>query len=324
MIENRNVILIMPKYFGYEKYVKQALVKNGNQVHLIFENMDEVSSYYRFVYVYGKNIKDDVMTKFYIRQFNKINGKVDLVIVIRGASLTHRTMKYLQKKFPEAKYFMYQWDSIENTKSVLNVINDFDAISTFDYNDSVRYGWKYRPLFYIAETRKKYVKYDFCFICSLHTQRVKILNQLKVKYGERYSLFLYMNSFFTHYIKQKYLKKSEEFMDLSDRDVKFSALKLEETQKIYSESRIVVDYTRPNQTGFTIRTIESIGHRCKLVTNNKKVLEADFYHPQNVYVYDLDNFNIPKSFIESEYVELAPEIYKEYYIDKWLDDITSE
>ena len=86
-------------------------------------------------------------------------------------------------------------------------------------------------------------------------------------------------------------------------------------------SNIVVDYTHLSQTGFTMRTCEAIGHRCKLVTNNKLVKEADFYNENNVYIYDVDNFQIPESFINSPYQELSKEIYERYSISNWIKEI---
>lgn len=83
----------------------------------------------------------------------------------------------------------------------------------------------------------------------------------------------------------------------------------------------IVDYTHPNQTGFTMRTCEAIGNRCKLITNNKRIMDADFYNPNNIYVYDLDNLYIPYSFINNEYEELPEEIFERYSLENWLKDI---
>lgn len=73
---------------------------------------------------------------------------------------------------------------------------------------------------------------------------------------------------------------------------------MSEVNDIMSKSNIIVDYTHPQQTGFTMRTCEAIGHRCKLVTNNKNILKADFYIKDDIYVYDEDEFDIPIEFIK--------------------------
>lgn len=84
---------------------------------------------------------------------------------------------------------------------------------------------------------------------------------------------------------------------------------------------MVIDYTHPAQTGFTMRTCEAIGHKCKLVTNNARVIDADFYDKNNVYVYNIEDFQIPKSFIDSPYHEIPQEILQNYSITNWLKDV---
>lgn len=62
---------------------------------------------------------------------------------------------------------MYQWDGIENNKSVMHIKDYFDKIFTFDINDSKKYGWIYRPLFYDKEMLvdiQKEIDITFMFI----------------------------------------------------------------------------------------------------------------------------------------------------------------
>ena len=93
------------------------------------------------------------------------------------------------------------------------------------------------------------------------------------------------------------------------------------TNDILANTNIVVDYTHPDQTGFTMRTIESIGHRCKLITNNKQVLNSDFYNENNVFVYDSNNFYVPNNFLNSNYSSLSEDVYKIYSVGNWIKEI---
>lgn len=313
--DKKNILVIMPKYFGYEEYIRKWLEKKYN-VTMIYENMDEVSLIYRFIYVYLKKYKDYFMTKFYKKNITKV---YDIVLVIRGASLTTSVMKYIKETSPNAKYYMYQWDSIAYNQRALEIAPFFEKISTFDERDAKDNNWFYRPLFYVCKSERECKRhYKICFIGSLHSQRAKVYNYIS-KMG--LNVFLYMYAPLTHFIKQKFIKRTEEFKYIEKKDMKFNSISLEETQKVYSDSDIVVDFTRENQQGFTIRTIESIGHKCKLITNNKKILEADFYNPKNVYVYDIDNFHIPDNFINDEYEILDSKIYDKYSLDTFLEEL---
>ena len=168
-------------------------------------------------------------------------------------------------------------------------------------------------------------KYDLTFIGSLHSQRIAIVNKLHdIASRKGLNTFTYLFTKRTHYIKQKYILHNTDFANGKNEDIKYKSLSFSETNNIFANSNIVVDYTHPQQNGFTMRTIESIGNRCKLVTNNNNVLKADFYNESNVYVYDPENFDIPERFLSAPFTELHDEIYKKYSLRSWLNDILKE
>ena len=70
-----------------------------------------------------------------------------------------------------------------------------------------------------------------------------------------------------------------------------------------------------------MRTYDAMGCRCKLLTNNPHVKDADFYDPQNIYVYDPDHFEIPADFLDTPYRALPPEIYDRYRLDGFLQEL---
>ena len=86
----------------------------------------------------------------------------------------------------------------------------------------------------------------------------------------------------------------------------------------YINEKCVIDIESPTQNGLTMRTIEMIGLKKKLITTNKDIVNYDFYNPNNILVCDRDNFKIDKSFIETPYEELAKEIYEKYSLKGWL------
>lgn len=322
----KNVLLISPKYFGYENKIQDELMALNYCSDVIYENMDEVSWRYRFAYVYLKKYKASIMEKYYGNKLKNLKQPPDIIFIIRGQSITKNVMDQMKKLYPNAKYIMYQWDSVENNQEILNIKNYFDRILTFDMKDADRYGWEYRPLFYcsVAE-RNGSRKYDLTFIGSLHSQRIAIVNKLHdIASRKGLNTFTYLFTKRTHYIKQKYILHNTDFTNGKNEDIKYKSLSLSETNNIFANSNIVVDYTHPQQNGFTMRTIESIGNRCKLVTNNNNVLKADFYNESNVYVYDPENFDIPERFLSAPFTELNDEIYKKYSLQSWLNDILKE
>lgn len=311
----KKCLLIMPKFFGYENIIKSKMISLGFQVDAVYENIYEISSIKRFQLRYSKN-KEKILRNYYIK---RIGNNYDTIFVIRGSTLTKEILNIIKETSPSASWYMYQWDSVKNNPNALKIANYFSKISTFDSNDAKKHGWKYRPLFYISESERDCKReYDFAFICSLHSQRLQIYQEIK-KIASKPFLYLYSKR--AHYFKQKYLKRNDEFKGVIDREIKFTSLSIWEANNYMGKSDIIVDYTHPDQSGFTMRTCEAIGHRCKLITNNKLVKEADFYKESNVYIYNLDDFIVPDSFVESAYEKLPNEVYERYSIESWLKEV---
>ena len=112
-------------------------------------------------------------------------------------------------------------------------------------------------------------------------------------------------------------------MSIPFKNIKFKPLSIEDTAKLYDKSKIVIDYTTPSQTGLSMRTIECLGHECKIITNNKNIKFEKFYSEENVFIYD-DNIKILPEFIEKPYKKNNDEVMYYYSIKGWIDTILGE
>ena len=56
----------------------------------------------------------------------------------------------------------------------------------------------------------------------------------------------------------------------------------------------------------------------KLITNNKDIINYDFYNSNNIFVLGEDNLDNIKEFIEKEYVEIDEKIINYYDFYEWL------
>ena len=318
-LKNKTVLLIAPKYFDY---VKRYQKFTSSKVILCYENLDEVNFWYRFTYVYLSVFKNKMLDRHYSKIAQKFEGDIDVVLVIRGSSCSENTMKLFRKAFKQNCYFiLYQWDSVENNINALKIARYFDRVLTFDIADSKKYGWKYRPLFYISDESIEYDarSIDAAYICSIHSKRVELYKKIKSSAKEnKIKLYKHIYSNPKIFFKRKYINRANEFHDLKISEVDFKKIDNYRLNKIYGDCKIIIDYTHPLQTGYTMRTIESIGHKCKLITNNKNIYEADFYNSDNIMVYDDTNAEIPLQFLAMPYKYCDVDIYEHYSLEAWL------
>lgn len=327
-LAGKHVLLIMPKFFGYDKEVKMNLINQGASVSLIYENMGEVNIAYKFIFAFLKLLRQKVINRYYRKRISEAEHKFDYVLVIRGSTMTDEVLSMIKDRAAEnCRFIMYQWDSVENNRAVLPYVHHFDMVGTFDIKDAEKYNWRYLPLFFVDRLTVQNMNrsIDLSFVCTMHSQRFQIYKKLKELTEKKKWVFyhhVYMQRLF--YMKYKYLDKNPIVSGTKRKDLSFRSMSLRETYMLYQRSKIVVDYTHPGQTGFTMRTIEAMGNGCKLITNNPLIKQADFYNPNNILVYEGTDVEIPDWFVQSPYEEPEEKIYRKYALTEWLKDILTQ
>lgn len=320
---NKNILMIIPKFYGYENQIETSLEDRGAYVHVIYDNLEGLNYIYRFICVYIPKLKSVLCKLYYFRKIQKLDKNIDFVFVIKGSSLTNEIIKSMKKRFKETTtYIYYLWDNSANCPSCINISDEFDKVATFDKEDANKFGWDFRPLFFIPRLCKNKVRnIEVLYTGAVHSKRSYIIQKIKkITHDNHLSATISLYSKRLVYYKKKYIDRKEEYKILNRNDVTFAPLSVAQMYELYSKTKVIVDYTHPSQNGFTMRTIESIGNNSKLLTNNTQILNADFYNKDNIFVYD-DTFNIPREFFYTSYKPVNSNILEKYTIDRWLNDI---
>ncbi len=324
-LKGKNIVLFAPKSFGYEFEIKNAIISKGANVFLHDERPSN-NTFIKAAIRIKKKLIIPYSEKYFFSILNKYKGKtIDYFLVIRGEAFTKNVLNYIKKEFPKAELILYLWDSLQNN-NVSDIINYYDKVFTFDKIDAKKNKELFfRPLFFIPDYGKipqndSYL-FDVLFIGTVHSDRFKFVKTL-----ESFFLKNNFNTFFYFFFQSKFLYFRKKIYDSSFKKVKikdfyFCPLAKKETIEKVSQTRIIIDIQHPNQNGLTMRTIESIGARRKLITTNKNIKEYDFYNEQNIYIVERNDTEIEKSFFLNEYINIDEKIYENYSISKWVDDL---
>jgi len=70
-----------------------------------------------------------------------------------------------------------------------------------------------------------------------------------------------------------------------------------------------------------MRTLEILGAKRKLLTTNEDIKNYDFFHKNNIALFNRNEINIDMNFIQSEFYEVDDKIYEKYSINGWLKEI---
>ena len=94
-----------------------------------------------------------------------------------------------------------------------------------------------------------------------------------------------------------------------------------EIVEFYKDGKVILDLVRENQDGLSFRIFEAMALKKKIITNNKTILDYDFYNPNNILLLNDELSNLDLSFFESDYQELPKEIYEKYTLENWVKKV---
>lgn len=325
-LQGKKILFFTASFMGFQYDIKKCLESFGAKVDWFDERMSEDTLTKIIVRLNRKAISHKI-NKYYEEILNSITGnKYDFVFFVNIEAATKVIITKYRKAFPNAKFILYEWDSIRNNKNALDNLSIFDEVWSFDKNDCNEYHIKFLPLFYLDKyaylKKKEKYSYKLLFVGTTHSDRytfVKAIEKQVCKKGEQSFLWFYFPSKLLYY-KMKLTDKKFRLTS-SKKDFKFETLHQEELLRIVEDSEIVVDAQHPKQSGLTMRTIETLGARKKLITTNKDIVNYDFYCRENILVVDRCNPVVTEEFLNSKYREISETIYKKYSLYGWLSTI---
>ena len=325
-LSDKRVLFFYLPTFNYENEIRLAMEREGATVDA-FNERPTNNVFARILIRLNRNLIGVYIRKYYDEIIEKTkNVKYDFIFFIKGESISPSIVQKLRETHPESKLIIYHWDSIANNHNAKSLLCSFDKVLTFDKHDSEAMDLNFLPLFYIPQyaaiAKKKVVpKYDMMFAGTTHSERYefvnRIANQIKRQGGSCFTWFYFPSK--VNFYKLKI--DNPRFRSARIENFNFKPMPREKLLELYAESRIQIDMQHPKQTGLTMRTIETLGAKKKLITTNPNVKGYDFYRPENVLIVDRINPIITKEFIEQPWEDVPEEIYRKYSISSWLNII---
>ncbi len=322
----KKILLIMPKFFEYPEVISEELSHMGYQVDF-YDDRPSTKGIVKAVIRVNRNLINRYIRRYFNSMMEVVKQKkYDVVFLISGQSLSFskEMIAELKASQSKAKFVLYQWDSMKNFPYIGEMHKYFDTIFSFDRNDcSNNSDLKFLPLFYsnnyeqIGKRKRNEYQYDFSFVGTAHPKKYKFIKQMAAQLQKVYpKQFIYF--FFPSKIVYFYRKiRNSEFKNAKISEFHFTPIKGKKMEDIISKSRCILDSPQEGQLGLTIRVLEALGAKKKLITTNEDVRNYDFYRPENIYIYSGD-FNYDSIFFHSDYVELNDLIYQKYSLRTWL------
>jgi len=325
VFQGKKILFISTNFFGYEKEIQKTLVNLGAQVDF-WDDRPKNTFFYKALIRVNKNILRKRIEFYYDTIIDGTKDKeYDYIFFLKAESISNKSLMKLKNIQNKAVFILYLWDSIGNRNDVKPLLKQFDKVLSFDKNDIKKYPFMcFRPLFYIedyAKIKQEKLTLDVCFIGTGHSDRYKIIQTIK-KYCSKEEItgfyFMYLQGRIIFYYRKFF---SNTYRKSKIKDFSYVSLTQKEVIKIIESSKAVLDIQHHKQTGLTMRTLEVLGAKKKLITTNKDIINYDFYHPNNILVINRENPEISKHFFNTPYLEVGKNIYEKYSLKNWLIDV---
>ncbi len=324
------ILIIAPLNNNYPLDIKHELEKRGCEVH-IYDERNNPSFIDKIIYRKKPELNNKKIAKYFsfIESTEKLFNP-DYILFISPETINEKCLLSFRETFKTSFFVLYMWDALKNkNKNVKNIFKHFDKVLSFDKKDCEKYGFVFRPLFFPSFCldicgEEKHI-YDVSFIGTAHSDRAKITYQMaQICKNNNWNYYFYLFAqgrfmFFKNYLFDKYFRKLSKM-----KITHSSTLRKDLVYNIMSSSNCILDINHPQQTGLTMRTIETLGFNKKLLTTNETIKEYDFYNANNIMVFDRLSPQIDLNFVKEEYIKPNRVVYENYSLKKWIDVVFGE
>jgi hypothetical protein len=315
----QNILIIAPTTAHIYKVIIDGFRKYAPEVHTEFmsnlcpgykykSKVEKVGNFFMKIFL-NKNIKEIYHRKVIEKRLAILRERYDIIFIIRPDLLSNEELGILKSKTP--KLIAYYWDTMDFFPRKKKLIHLFDKVYSFDIQDCKQYNLELLTDFYYYEPAP--VTPDKTVFCISHVDR------------KRYALFNQMGKFLeenqityrflTNQTKKKWRSPHIESMK--------QFIPYHQMLELLNHYEVVLDIAKPHQNGLSFRIFESIGMNKKIMTNNRSVMEYDFYNPNNIMVFDFDNLVIPKEFFQTPYQALDEAIKQKYHLRSFVKTVLS-
>ncbi|MBO5520572.1 MAG: hypothetical protein J5973_02740 [Eubacterium sp.] len=284
----------------------------------IFEKLFEESgvlhqNHYRSVWrmllaqKYGRKIPDWVLYPQPVLKEDK-----ETVIVFD----THTTLRYLQwlhRKAPDARIILWFWNPVGQGK-MLEWLPPYVEAWTYSLADSEAFRLHHNTQFFFdclaeeAEDARKRAEENK----GARPLKAAFVGRDKERSGALYALAAQLREAGVE-VETKIVPPARKEPRVLYEDL-MSYRQIIDRAK---EADILLDYSTDPEAGLSLRPMEALFFGKKLITNAREILQADFYHPSNIYVLGEDKRKL-QEFLSCPVEAVPDEIRDRYLLSAWM------
>lgn len=290
---------------SFEKFYLRHMKKEYVDARPFFKKMGEGMRYFSLIHI--QLLKLPFQSIWYGGWKDELND-YDRVIVF-DRNYNWDILKYIHKKNPNCRIIVWYWNPLSKSERIPEKYRKFCEEWSFDLADCQKYNLQYNVQFTFRELYMELGinEYDLYFL-GVDKGRATELSRLK-KIAEK-------------------IGKKTKFLVIKDKESKCeqieysNSISYEENLQNLKKSICVVEMTQCQQSGLTLRAIEALASGKKILTNNRALMNYEFYDPTRILTIDnsIDFEKKLKEFLEVNLDEMDRSYSSRYFFEAWLEN----
>ncbi len=253
----------------------------------------------RFALALCKGLRIKALSEFFINKEVLTFDKT----VITDSGFAPSLFKTLQKRIGTENVFLYYMNPIGPRTVRFMHYFPLEQVYSYDRADAQQHGIKYKHLPY--SSKMKLEQADLCcdtFFLGTEKGRLEEIEKA-VNLFEGYGLkpkVMILSSSNPRYRVQRWVRYTEYLQYLAS-------------------AKTILEINAEGQSSCTLRFLESLFFRKKLVTNNVHIVEDPYYDPANVFLLGVDDSRTLPEFVAQPYKEPRGSLDKLLF-ENWIQD----
>lgn len=242
-------------------------------------------------------------------EWKRVFKKYDCILV-HGTWMAERVPHWIRKKAgKDIKIIWWYWNKVTQADHPERVLEQDCEKWSFDQEDCKKYGMHYNTQYYFESFQlpDRKVINDIYFLGTDGGRKEKI--------GSLYEQFQKMQLKTDMHIVTDSIDPSDSYYALLQKD----KVSYEENLERIAQSKAVLEVLREGQTGQTLRALECLFYRKKLITNDKRVEQYEYYNKDNIFIIGKDDFDTLPAFLERPFSDIEEKTVEKYDCKAWLE-----
>jgi len=227
-------------------------------------------------------------------------------VIVHASAITLGLPKWIKRKNSNIRVILWYWNPVNKNTIPSPALDKYCEKWSFDIKDCQKYNMRYNSQYYF-KTKKLPINKESTDIFFIGSEkgRATIIENI-------YDICKSYN------IKTDFNIVTKRINKIHYKELISNYMTYDEILVHISKTKAILEILQQGQSSPTLRTFEALFFSKKLITNNLKIKEFDFYNENNIFIIGEDDISKLSEFLLKPYKNIDDKIIAKYDVNAWF------